>query len=180
MSPLSASADISPPPAEPVQPSRRRLLLVVLPLGLALWALEVAAGTTLLRWAGPAGGALLAVAVNLLVALRFGLSLRAGRVPLISHYARFDRQGLPPEVEGYTRALTALWAGLLLLSALAHLLPLLGLGRTGVVLAWQALLLVGVFLGEHALRAHRFPQLRPVTPWGTLGAIGRSLGARHG
>jgi hypothetical protein len=73
--------------------------------------------------AGAAGRPILAVALNALVALRFAWTLRPGAVPLITRYARADAMGLPREAEGYTRALTALWAGLIGAFALAQAGP---------------------------------------------------------
>ncbi|MDB5415670.1 MAG: hypothetical protein JWR10_4005, partial [Rubritepida sp.] len=90
----------------------------------ALWAaaiaLEAMAGGVSVWFAGRHGPALVAVLLNVLAALRFAATLRPGRVPLITKYARCDEQGLPQDCEGYTRALTGCWAGLLAGFSLLH------------------------------------------------------------
>ena len=137
---------------------------------LLLPGLEAAAGAALLDLAGQAGPALLAALGNLLASLRFGLTLRPGREPLISRYARFDAAGLPDADGRYTRRLTLLWALLLGGFALGFLAAA-GLGGAGALARLQPLACLGLFLGEHALRRRRFPALGPVSPLGTLRAI---------
>ena len=143
--------------------------------GAALWgltvALELAFGAWAWRALGPRGGPILAVALNALVALRFAWTLRPGAIPLITRYARADAMGLPREAEGYTRALTALWAALIGGFALAQLGPLAQLWTTGDVSLAQAGACLALFLGEHALRNRALPQLGRATPWRTLRAI---------
>ena len=157
-------------PAEPV-PGWRPVAVA----GAALWGLAVALELPFGAWAwralGPRGGSLLGMALNGLVALRFAITLRPGAVPLITRYARADAMGLPREAEGYTRALTALWAGLIGGFALAQAGPILDLWTTRDVTLAQALACVALFLGEHALRNRALPQLGRATPWRTLRAI---------
>lgn len=149
----------------------------------ALWlgalALELAAGGVVFWLAGRHGPALLAVAVNLAVCCRFLVTLRRGSVPLITRYARSDEAGLPRECEGYTRALTAIWAGVLLLFAVAHAAPMLDLSTTGQVSVAQSVVLTALFLAEHPLRSRLFPQIGRATPLRTLRAMWMSVGARH-
>lgn len=143
--------------------------------GPALWALailpELALGALAVWLAGRHGPALVAVLINLLVGLRFARTLRPGRIPLITRYARWDRMGLPVECEGYTRRLTAAWAGLLVGFALLHALALLDLWPTAAVARWQGMAFALFFLGEHVLRSLRMPQLGIATPWRTFAAI---------
>lgn len=149
-------------------------------LWVAAIALEVLAGGAVVWLAGQHGPALLAVALNALVCARFAATLRPGAVPLITRYARFDRDGLPPECEGYTRALTWAWTVLIGAFSLAHAVPpLLGLGSTAMLSKAQGPIILALFLGEHVLRNLRFPHLGRATPWRTLRAMWASLGARH-
>lgn len=157
-------------PAEPVPGWRPVALAGALLWGLAV-ALELAFGAWAWRALGPRGGPLLGLALNGLVALRFALTLRPRAVPLITRYARADRMGLPREAEGYTRALTALWAGLIGGFALAQAGPLLSLWTTRDVTLAQAAACLALFLGEHAWRNRALPQLGRATPWRTLRAI---------
>ncbi|HEV7265591.1 MAG TPA: hypothetical protein VGN83_11805 [Falsiroseomonas sp.] len=146
---------------------------------LGLLVLELAAGGVLLWFAGRHGPALLAVAVNLAVSIRFAVTLRPGSLPLITRYARFDEIGLPRECEGYTRALTGVWAGLLGLFALAHAAAMLDIWTVRAVSTVESFVLLSLFLGEHPLRGWLFPQIGRVTLLRTLRAIRLSSGARH-
>lgn len=143
--------------------------------GPALWALailpELALGALAVWLAGRHGPALVAMLVSLAVGLRFALTLRPGRIPLITRYARCDRMGLPAKCEGYTRRLTAAWAGLLAGFALLHGLAVLDLWSTASVAHWQGIAVTGFFLGEHVLRSLVMPQLGIATPWRTFAAI---------
>jgi uncharacterized membrane protein len=148
----------------------------------ALWliavGLEGVAGSVAVGLAGQHGPALVAVLLNLLAGLRFATTLRPGRVPLITRYARCDAAGLPARAEGYTRRLTAIWAGLLGLFALAHAAAASPLS-TAAVAYLQAGACTALFLGEHVLRSRRFPELGRATPWRTLRAIRVAAGAPH-
>jgi uncharacterized membrane protein len=146
---------------------------------LGLLVLELAAGGVLLWLAGRHGPALLAVMVNLTVCARFALTLGPASVPLITRYARFDEVGLPRECEGYTRALTGIWAGLLGLFALLHAAAALNLWTTRAVSAVESFALLALFLGEHPLRGWLFPQIGRVTLRRTFRAMRLSFGARH-
>jgi uncharacterized membrane protein len=141
----------------------------------AVWALailpELALGALAFRLIGRHGPALLAMLVCLAICLRFGLTLRPGRTPLITRYARCDRMGLPAECEGYTRRLTAAWAGLLAGFTALHGLAVLDLWSTASVVRWQGFAFTGFFLGEHVLRSLMMPQLGIATPWRTFSAM---------
>jgi uncharacterized membrane protein len=146
--------------------------------GPGLWALaivpELALGAIAFQLAGRHGPALVAMLINLAVCLRFALTLRPGRVPLITRYARCDRMGLPAECEGYTRRLTLAWTVLLGCFALLHALAILDLWTTAPVARWQSIAFVLLFLGEHVLRSLLMPQFGLATPWRTLSAIWRA------
>ena len=146
---------------------------------LSLLVLEFAAGGALVWVAGAHGPALLAVAINMAVCLRFAVTLRAGQVPLITRFARADEAGLPHECERYTRRLTLLWAGLLGVFALLHAGVFLDSWTTRAASGVESFVLLLLFLGEHPLRARLFPQIGPVTPLRTLRAMRLALGARH-
>ena len=147
-------------------------------LWLAAVALEFAAGGLAAWLAGRHGPALLGTAANLLIAGRFAITLRPGAVPLISRYARHDPAGLPPRVEPYTRRLTAAWAILLSLFALAHAATITGLWPLPLVSLCEAAICTAGFLAEHLLRSRLFPELGRATPWRTVSAI-RAAGLSH-
>ena len=151
--------------------------------GAALWIiallLEIAAASAALWLAGRHGPALVGVALNLVIGLRFAATLRAGHLPLITRYARADMAGLPPKAERYTRGLTALWAWLLAGAALVHSGAVLDLWTTGTIASLQAVVFPALFLGEHVVRNRLLPELGRSTPWRTLRAIARSCTADH-
>lgn len=115
-------------------------------------------------------------ALNAWLAWLFGRTLRLGREPLISSFARLERTrllrldqlDLPPDIAHYTRLLTQIWSVLLLVMALlAALLALSGM------LAWWAwftgaisyALLGGLFLGEYAYRRLHFSHYPHANPF---------------
>ncbi|MNR80628.1 hypothetical protein D3C72_113530 [compost metagenome] len=106
--------------------------------------------------------------LNLLLAGMFGSTLRAGQTPLISVFAKIERQqilklneaDLPAEIAAYTRKLTLIWT--ILFIAMAVVASLLALnGET----AWWVIftsvisyvLVSLLFIGEYFFRLHRFP-----------------------
>jgi hypothetical protein len=149
-----------------------------MPRGRNLLRLLLLAGASVALALVLIGNPLAAALGNAAVALRFGLTLRPGREPLIAQYSRFDWAG-PPE-GGYTRALTLAWALLLGAFALGHAALALA-GRDDMPLAIaEPLVCALLFCGEHALRNRRFPQLGRATPLRTLRAIGLAHGlVRH-
>ena len=132
-------------------------LLMVLGTGLALLAPQAAERLLVLA---PAllQGALFAL---------FALSLRPGRMPLVSRLALLVRGDLPPEVARYTRRVTLAWA----LFFLAVLLAGLWLGRNGASETWSLfshllvplLTLLG-FVLEYALRRLLLARYMDYTP----------------
>ena len=84
----------------------------------------------------------------------FGRTLRPGHEALITRIARISEPALPAHLVRYTRALTAVWTGYFVLAALLAVVP-------GPLAAWTGLLVwagtATLFLGEHWLRPHLFP-----------------------
>jgi len=103
------------------------------------------------------------VAINIALALRFLVTLRRGREPIISRFARIERGTLEPDLASYTRTLTLVWVLFFAVMALVSV----ALSVPSPHAAWQlwngignwlcvALLLVGERVYRHA----RFPQYR--------------------
>lgn len=149
--------------------------LALLALLLAgLWSLRATPYPQLMLLAPP-------MLFTAMLAWWFGRSLRAPRVPVISKIVagmeRCDPADLAPDLSRYTRRLTALWAIVLAVLALANatlgliaepdgLLVRLGyppvLTVPQQVWSWFANLLNhgivgGMFIGEYILRRRRFP-----------------------
>jgi uncharacterized membrane protein len=88
------------------------------------------------------------------LAVFFGRTLLAGRVPLIERIARVSEPDLPQPLRRYTRRLTAVWCAYFVLAALlAMTTGLSSFGGGAWVWAGSALL----FVGEHWLRPRLFP-----------------------
>jgi len=141
-------------------------------LGLARLALSAHALLPLL---------LVPVAVLAFIAWMFGRTLRDGRVPLISRIVAaleaMPATQLAPDLQRYTRRLTAAWAGLLAALALVNLLLALVavprglLASAGIAAPWVVTeaqwswcanllnygLVVGFFVGEYQFRKRVFP-----------------------
>jgi uncharacterized membrane protein len=129
------------------------------------------------------GAAALALALvpslgMLLFAWHFGVTLRDGREPLITRYIREDFCGLPEGCAGYGRALTAFWTWVFLGFAALNLAPVLGLLAASLAGAMTIAISVLLFVGEHAVRARRFPHL-PVNLGRTLRAMWQAGRVRH-
>ena len=89
------------------------------------------------------------------LAFQFGRTLCAGQVPLIEQIARVRRPDLPEILCRYTRRLTLLWfvylvtaAFFLLTGGVAQTIKAASVGLTTMI----------IFLGEHRLRKHLFPE----------------------
>jgi hypothetical protein len=96
----------------------------------------------------------------------FGRTLRPGAEPLITTYSRLAYGSIPPECVSYTRWLTLLWACLMGSFALANIALVLLAAPKSWVLAWTVVsvaLMLGLFLGEHALRRIIHPSLPPAS-----------------
>jgi uncharacterized membrane protein len=94
------------------------------------------------------------VAMNLLMAGVFGISLRHGE-PLVTRFARMERATLTPAIERYGRRLTFVWtAYLAVLGAIGIGIAIRGDERIGM---WWCsgvnyLLIVALFVGERLVR----------------------------
>ena len=116
---------------------------------------------------------------NLLLALLFGRTLRAGAEPLVTHFARIMHPTLPPEVVRYTRKVTNAWT--------AHFVTIITLScalyLAGLVAAWSFLaniaspLAMGaMFLVEYAVRLRVLPHWHRVGILGGIRAFSRHFG----
>ena len=164
-------------PPDPVTPElrlpaagagRRRRAAVLRP---AATVLVLAGAALLLPRQGEAVHAAVAVVANLVASHQFGATLLPGQEPLITRYTRFDFGHLPPDLRAYTRRLTLLWAALLAGFAAAQGAALAGLLPPSGVFAAEAAACAALFLGEHLVRARRFPHHRPITLRRTLRAV---------
>lgn len=118
--------------------------------------------------------------VNLLLALVFGRTLRAGSEPLVTRFARVLHTTLPPEVIRYTRRVTIAWtlffATLFTLSCLLYV--------SGMLAAWSFLanlaspfLIGSMFLVEYAIRLRALPHWHRVGIIGSIRAFSRHFGS---
>jgi uncharacterized membrane protein len=102
------------------------------------------------------------VLIPLSVLWLFANSLRAGSMPVVTRVATSIRGPLPAELTRYTRLVTELWVGLLIVMALGSLLLALFASielwslMTNVVLY---LLMAAVFVIEYGYRRWRFRHL---------------------
>jgi uncharacterized membrane protein len=119
-------------------------------------------------------------AANLLLAVLFGRTLRAGSEPLVTRFARILHPTLPPEVVRYTRRVTIAWT--VFFTTLFTLSCALYLG--GFVAAWSALaniaspIAIGVmFVAEYAIRLRALPNWHRVGILGSIHAFSRHFGA---
>ena len=111
--------------------------------------------------------ALPSIALNLMLASVFGVTLRAGETPLIVRIAELDQGALSPQFARYLRALTQAWA--IFFTAMASLSLLLMLYAPFEwwslfvnVLTWP--LIAMLFAAEWLVRRVGFRQLPPHTP----------------
>lgn len=156
-----------------------RLTVLVAVLGLVLWALAtrrahaafvsgviaallgilMVTAPEVLLYAPP-------VLINAALAVVFGMSLRAPRVPVISVFARLEQGILPPDLAYYTRWLTWIWT--VFFAAMAAIAVVLA--SFGSLDAWSTFsniinyVLVGLlFVGEYFYRRRRFRAYRHAT-----------------
>jgi len=125
------------------------------------------------------------VTLNLVLALVFGRTLRAGREPLVTRFARVIHEGgIPSEVERYTRRVTLAWTVFFLL--VAGTSAALYAGHW--LVAWSLLANVGspvlvalMFAIEHAVRRRALPHWQHVGLVAGIRAFARHFrGARLG
>ncbi|MPY68536.1 MAG: hypothetical protein GEU92_00455 [Alphaproteobacteria bacterium] len=145
-----------------------------------LWLISAACLVVIaLTVAGPFNGAVALVLPPLLgyglVSLYFAESLLPRRTPAILRFARLAHPApLPSAVEHYARRLTWAWAVLPAMLAAASLLVLAGDGLESwswVCNVINPSVMLSFFVGEHAYRYRRFPELGPPSLAGTFRAI---------
>src|SRR5439155_6024691 len=107
------------------------------------------------------------VALNLGLAVLFARTLRTGREPLISTFARAERGTLEADLAVYTRRLTIVWA-IFFVGAAAFSIWLAAMSTPAT---WGWFVAVGnyiavalLFIGEYIFRRWRFPQYRHASP----------------
>lgn len=148
-------------------------------VGLGLLSVACLAVVALTVWAEPFDGALALVLPPLLgymlVSLYFAETLLPGRTPAILKFARIAHpEPLPAAVEDYARRLTLAWAVLPASLAAVSLLVLAGHGLASWSWVCNVLnpsVMLLFFLGEHAYRYRRFPELGAPSLVGTFRAI---------
>ena len=143
---------------------RRRRLLAALP------ALAVA-GLAVQAWRGhdlPAGSLYVSqhVSIHLLLALVFGLTLQAGREPLVTALARRVHGSLTPAMAAYSRRVTGVWTGYFVVVATLSLI----LYAAAPFDVWAAfanlvtpLAILLMFIGEYLLRYRLHPEFERAT-----------------
>ena len=143
---------------------RRRRLLAAL-------AALVAAGLVVQAWRGhdlPAGSLYVSqhVAIHLLLALVFGLTLLAGREPLVTALARRVHGTMTPAMAAYSRKVTGAWTGYFVAMATLSLV-LYGVAPFAVWAAFANLVtplaILVMFVGEYLLRYRLHPEFERAT-----------------
>jgi uncharacterized membrane protein len=120
------------------------------------------------------------VTINLVLAWVFGRTLAAGRVPLVTHFARMIHGELPAEVERYARRVTIAWTALFIAICAASCVLYLG----GWLAAWSFLanfanpaLLAAMFVLEYVVRHRVLPDWERVGVLGGIRAFSRHFQA---
>jgi MYXO-CTERM domain-containing protein len=106
------------------------------------------------------------VAVHVLLAFVFGLTLQQGHEPLVTALARRVHGSLTPDMEAYSRKVTLAWTVYFLaMAALSLALFALAPFATWATFAnlVTPLAIVAMFLGEHALRYRLHPEFERAT-----------------
>jgi uncharacterized membrane protein len=106
------------------------------------------------------------VAIHVLLAFVFGLTLQVGREPLVTALARRVHRGLTPDMVAYTRKVTVAWTLYFVVVAALSLV----LYAAAPFAAWAAfanlvtpLAIVVMFLGEYLLRYRLHPEFERAT-----------------
>ncbi len=117
---------------------------------------------------------------NLLLAIVFGRTLRAGREPLVALFARLVHGAIPPEVALYSRRVTLAWT--IFFAAIFTVSCALYLGN--FLAAWSVLanmlnpILIGtMFLAEYVVRHRVLPDWEQVGILEGIRAFSRHFGA---
>ena len=106
------------------------------------------------------------IAIHLLLAVVFGLTLVGGRESLITALARRVHGGLTPPMEVYSRKVTVVWTiYFVAMAALSLVLYALAPFATWAAFAGLAspLALLALFVGEHVLRYRWHPEFERAT-----------------
>jgi uncharacterized membrane protein len=118
--------------------------------------------------------------INLVLAIVFGRTLFGTREPLVSAFARVIHGAIPPEVERYTRKVTAAWTAFF--AALFSASCILYFG--GFLAAWSLLanilspvLIAAMFVVEYAVRLRALPNWERVGILGGIRAFSRHFAA---
>jgi uncharacterized membrane protein len=118
------------------------------------------------------------VAINLALAAWFASTLRAGREPMITRFARAERGVLEADLAAYTRTLTWVWVALFVAVAMIDAVRAVG----GTRAAWLAftgaggyLMVAALFLGEWVYRRRRFRHYRHASPPALVRNVLRNL-----
>jgi uncharacterized membrane protein len=156
-----------------VRRSRHRLLLALV--------LALAAAGVALEWPAferhfPSLFFVEHAVTNLTLAILFGRTLAPGHEPLVTSFARLLHGTLPPEVERYTRQVTAAWTIFFLALFTASCVLYLG----GFLAAWSVLaniaspiLVATMFAAEYVVRHRVLPDWERVGVLGGLRAFSR-------
>jgi uncharacterized membrane protein len=143
---------------------RRHRLLAALP------ALAVA-GLVVQAWRGhdlPAGSLYVSqhVAIHLLLALVFGLTLQAGREPLVTALARRVHGTMTPAMAAYSRKVTGAWTGYFVamatLSIVLYVVAPFDVWAAFANLVTPLAILL-MFVGEYLLRYRLHPEFERAT-----------------
>jgi uncharacterized membrane protein len=138
---------------------------------LAALAALAAAGLVVQAWRGhelPTGSLYVSqhVAIHLLLALVFGLTLQAGRESLVTALARRVHGSLTPPMASYSRKVTLVWTGYFVAMA-ALSLALYAAAPFDVWAAFANLVtpiaIVVMFIGEYLLRYRLHPEFERAT-----------------
>jgi uncharacterized membrane protein len=106
--------------------------------------------------------------INLFMLVVFGRTLKAGREPLISGFARAVHGTLPPFLAAYTRKVTLVWCIVFALQVIVSALLFVFASRELWSLFINVLsfpLIVATFVVEYAWRIMRYPEVSHVSIW---------------
>ena len=114
------------------------------------------------------------VVINVGLAAWFGLTLRAGREPMISRFARIERGTLAPDLVAYTRRLTLVWT--LFFLAMAAISAALSVLPSPAPWAWFTSFgnwacVAALFFGEHLYRRKRFAHYPHASPMRVIALV---------
>lgn len=114
------------------------------------------------------------ILINVGLAAWFGMTLRAGREPMISRFARVERGTLEPDLVAYTRRLTVAWT--LFFLAMAAASSALAVLPSRAPWMWFTafgnwLCVAALFFGEHVYRRKRFAQYAHASPMQLLALV---------